>query len=148
MDNHTEHDSPSLSDRVAIGVEIERTEANVRAVLSDLEATVQDQGWALVGTSVKLNCVEDGEFTYTLGLHKRRLPDIITFGLCGCSDEVVDTIAWRQLKAGAFDDGQITQVQGTPVRITTWPYTTHLRLLNEYYRHYSDSPSLLMVMPL
>ena len=122
-------------------------EVYIRAVLSDIESDVQEDGWALVGSYTDIGTEEDGSFTYTIGLHKRDLPDVITHGLCGCSDAVVHALAERQLKAGAYEDGQITQVGGTMVRLRRWPYTAHLRLLNEYYRHFSKRPTLLLAEP-
>lgn len=134
--------------KVVVGVELEATERNIRMALDNIERNIQEKGWTIVGSSVEADCAGDGDFTYTLGLHKRGLPDIVTRGLCGCSHSVVGAIADRQLKAGAFEDGQITQVHGAIVQLDRWPHTAHLRLLNRYYQHFSDLPELLLARPL
>jgi hypothetical protein len=126
---------------------VEVTEHNIRTALDSIEHSIQEKGWTMVGSSMEADCDGDGDFSYTLGLHKRRLPEIITGGLCGCSHTVIGTLAERQLKAGAFEDGQITQIHGVIVQLERWPHTAHLRLLNRYYQHFSDLPELLLARP-
>jgi hypothetical protein len=129
---------------IHIGISIDLGEVRLHEALHDIERDVQQVGWSLIGSEIDKECGGDGTFTYTIGMHKRGLPDLITYGLCRCSDEIICTLARRQLVAGAYEDEQITQIDGAIVRLTRWPYTAHLRLLNEFYRHYSDTPTLLL----
>lgn len=138
--------SDTGQDDLSLGIEIGMSgEVAFHTALKAIEQEVQEEGWSLVGSELAAECDGDDTFTYTIGLHKRGLPEIITRGLCGCSRLVVCTLVERQLMARApYEDEQITQIRGTTVRLTRWPYSAHLRLLNGFYRHFSEAPTLLM----
>lgn len=141
MSDDTNNDAHEHRDgiEVTVLVSVHGDPVPAEALLDHVEQAVQEYGMCLVG-----DYVDGAPVTYTVGLNKRRLPDIITMGGCICRDEAVLELGARQLRVGAFDNPHVTQVHGDMVRLSAWPYAARLGMFNTYYARYSDVPSLLL----
>lgn len=111
-----------------------------QAVLDSVSQDIQADGWCLAGTPD----YEDSGITYSIGFHERDKPELASPGLCPCHDLIVLTLAERQRRAGAFEDGQITQVEGVTLRLTLLDDVRRLPLLSRFYRHRSTPPTVLV----
>lgn len=134
-------DEPVLRIHDGIPVGLQR----MRDALTELDDQVHNYGWAMVSNDLEVEYEGRDSFTYTIGMHRKGYPDRIVPGTCNCADTVVHELAGRQIRAGQFEEGQVTQVAGELVTLTDWPYPQYLRMLSEFYRGHALTPRLLMI---
>lgn len=86
----------------------------VTLLLQEILKTIDKCGWAIIGTAK-----EDGTpFSYTAGLTFLRVPELyIENQDYIVASRILNELASRQQKAGAFDKNQVTQVDEYKVKL-------------------------------
>lgn len=106
-------------------------------MLTDLVAR---HGWAVQGLT-------DGSLFYTVGLTLRGLPELVLTDEAGGAGEgagsaghlaaaVLNELARRQVAAGAFEPGQLTEVRGQRVRVAEQDVEPLVLARKLYGRHH------------
>lgn len=117
--------------------ELGLTDSQFRAMIRE---KIDEHGWMIQG-------LDDGSLFYTIGLTEHGLPElVITHVHLRDAVQVLNTLARRQRQAGAFEHGQITDLDGIRVRLDKLWSTKQLVMLNDHYRAHRPKPTALAVV--
>lgn len=107
--------------------------------LAKMTEVIARAGWAVQGLT-------DGSLYYTVGLTPKRLPELVTDGHLTHGDHraaqaLLNELARRQVAAGPFEAGQVTEVAGLRLRLVS-ASVDPLRLVRKLYGYHYDPAAL------
>lgn len=109
--------------------------------LAALTTVIARSGWAVQGLT-------NGSLYYTVGMTPKGLPELVTDGSLTNGDHkaaqtLLNELARRQVAAGEFTDGQVTEVAGLRMRMVAVPVDPLRMVWRLYGIHYH--PTALLV---
>ena len=120
----------------------------IRAHLARTEQIIEERGWAQQHV---LGGAGEPAFTYTVGLHRAGLPELIVFGP---PDDVaapmLDSVAWQLRQGRAYVDGDVVDGRkgDQPVRVMeVLDSRTHLLHANALSPSPLPVPALQLIYP-
>lgn len=120
-----------------------RLNLNADGIKKQLRALIAEFGWAVVG-------VEHGfvPFAYTVGLTESGLPELLLEGIGPTSggQDILNELAKRQVAAGAFENGQVTEAEGRQLRIEPLRTLIKLKGVVGLYKRRQPAPTARKVV--
>lgn len=115
-----------------------RLNLDADGIKKQLRALIAEHGWAVVG--VEHDFVP---FAYTVGLTEKGLPELLLEGIGPMTggQAILNELAERQIKAGAFEDGQVTQAEGRQLRIEPLHTLIKLKGVTGLYKRHQPAPT-------